>query len=103
MAINTGIEHLVDKKSPIERQLEQHENAWRSLRNKLDSMLIGTTVIKGDAVRKNCQELDQLDSDNRHCHIAQHWGTQYAERSKPILHQLDALEKEITKLRSLKQ
>lgn len=100
MPISTGIEQLVGERlSPIQKQLEQHEKAWRDLRNKLDSMLIGTNVIKGDVVRKCCQDLDGLDQVSRQNHIVKHWGTQYADRAVPILHQLEALEREISKLR----
>lgn len=100
MAISTGIEQLVGEKlSPTQKQIEQHEKAWRDLRNKLDSMLICTNVVKGDTIRKNCQELDKLDSDGRYKHIVQYWGVQYAEKSKPMLHQLESLEREIAKLR----
>lgn len=99
--ISTGIDQLVGERStPTEKQLEQHEKAWRDLRNKLDSMLIGTNVIKGDAVRKQCQDLDSLDQESRYNHIVAHWGKQYAERARPLLHQLESLEREIAKLRA---
>jgi len=99
--ISTGIEQLVGARStPSEKQIEQHERAWRDIRNKLDSMLIGTNVIKGDTVRKQCQELDSLDQEGRYNHIVARWGKQYAERSRPLLHQLDSVEREIARFKS---
>lgn len=99
--ISTGIEQLVGARStPSEKQLEQHERAWRDLRNKLDSMLIGTNVIKADVVRKQCQELDGLDQEGRYNHILAYWGKQYAERSRPLLHQLESVEREIARLKT---
>lgn len=100
--ISTGIEQLVGKRStPAQKQLEQHERSWRDLRNKLDSLLIGTNVIKGDEIRKQCQELDSLDQAGRYNHINSIWGKLYADRSLPLLNQLESLEKEITRLRSV--
>lgn len=101
MTINAGIEQLVGEKlSPSQVQLNQHEKAWRDLRNKLDSMLIGTNVIKGDNIRKRCQQLDSLDLQGRYNHINSNWGRQYAERAMHTLQQLEAVEREISKLKN---
>ncbi len=82
-------------------QIELHEKAWRDIRNKLDSMLIGTNVLKGDAARKSCLAIDTLSAEDRHAHILSNWGPNYAERARPLLHQLQVLEKEINKLKSV--
>lgn len=81
-------------------QIAMHEKAWRDIRNKLDSLLIGTNVLKGDVARKHCQALDSMTQEDRNIHILTNWGPIYAERSKPLLHQLDILEREIAKLKS---
>ncbi len=102
-SISNGIEQLVGERStPTQKQLDQHEKAWRALRNRLDSILVGTNVIKGDDIRARCHSLDGLGQSDRYNHILAHWGKLYADRSTPILQQLDVLEKEISKLRNLK-
>lgn len=76
------------------------EKAWRDIRNKLDSILIGTNVLKGDEARKKCQLIDTLKTDERIAHIQSNWGSNYVERSRPLIHQLDVLEKVINRLKN---
>ena len=102
--INSGVEKLAGERiTSIEKQLNQHEKAWRDLRNKLDSLLIGTNVIKGDVVRKQCQDLNLMNTENRYNHIISQWGIQYAEKARPLLHQLEILEREMAKLKIINQ
>lgn len=91
--IKNGIEQLVAKSS----QNEQFNRSWRDLRNKLDSSLMLTNVLKGDAVRKLCLQLDGLSKPERFKLIQDNWGVQQAEKSRTLLEQLDILEKEIAK------
>ena len=93
--ISTGINQLVDNKNPIDKQLSQYTKSWREFKNRLDSMLICTNIMKGDIVRKLCQDLDSLDSDGRYKHIEAYWGKQYADTARPLLSQLETIEKEI--------
>lgn len=92
-SIKTGIEQLVAKSN----QTEQYNRSWRDLRNKLDSSLMLTNVLKGDAIRKLCLQLDGLDKQARFRLIQDNWGVQQAEKSRTLLEQLDILEKEIAK------
>lgn len=92
-SIKTGIEQLVAKSG----QNEQYNRSWRDLRNKLDSSLMLTNVLKGDAVRKLCLQLDSLNKQERFKLIQDNWGVQQAEKSRTLLEQLDILEKEIAK------
>jgi len=91
--IKNGIDRLVSKAS----QVDQYHKSWRDLRNKLDSSLMLTNVLKGDAIRKLCLQLDSLSKDARYKLILDNWGTQQAEKSRSLLEQLDILEKEISK------
>lgn len=91
--IKNGIEQLVAKSS----QNEQYNRSWRDLRNRLDSSLMLTNVLKGDAVRKLCLQLDGLNKQDRFKLIQDNWGVQQAEKSRTLLEQLEILEKEIAK------
>lgn len=97
--INLGIEKLV-KKSSSSANLDQHERAWKDLRNKLDSVLLSTNVIKGDAARTLCQALDSMSLADRLAHIEANWGKLYGQKSLPLLQQLDSVESMITKLKN---
>jgi hypothetical protein len=91
--IKSGIEQLVAKSN----QNEQYNRSWRDLRNKLDSSLMLTNVLKGDAIRKLCLQLDSLNKNDRYKLIHDNWGVQQAEKSRTLLEQLDIIEREISK------
>lgn len=88
--IATGIDNIVQHMN--EKQDEQSQMQWRDLRNKIDSLLLSTNVIKSDETRKKCLELDTMASDDRETFIKQTWGPNYLERVRPLLHQLKVLE-----------
>lgn len=93
---SSGVEKIVGQKlSDEEKQLQLYEKTWRELRSKLDSMLVGTNVLKGDKVRKQCQALDSMDTEGRHKHILETWGRLYADRAKPLILQIETVEKQI--------
>lgn len=100
-AIQSGVDKIAKSNTLSSlTNVEMHEKAWRDIRNKLDSMLLTTNVIKGDLARKHCQALDGMGYQDRLNHIMGNWGPIYAERTKALLHQLEILEKEISKLKS---
>jgi len=66
--------------------------AWRALRNKLDSILLSGNALKSSEVQQLCAKLDGMTYDQRREHIVGHWGPQFLDRSLPLLHQLQVLE-----------
>jgi hypothetical protein len=99
--ISNGINKLVGERANTDQvQLTLHEKTWRDIRSKLDSLLIGTNVLKGDVVRQKCQVLDGMDTQSRIKHITDNWGSLYADRTKPLILQLETIEKHIGKIRS---
>lgn len=93
---SSGVEQIVGQKlSDHEKQQQLYTKTWRELRARLDSMLIGTNVLKGDVVRKQCQAIDSLDKDGRIQHITNIWGRLYADRAMPLILQLETVEKQI--------
>lgn len=99
--MSSGVQQIAGAKTaPASKQIELCEKSWRDLRNKLDSMLIGNNIIKGDHARKMCQELDLLSTDERLAHITKNWGPNFANKANTLLPQLEVLEKEIARLKS---
>lgn len=90
-SIKTGIDKLVSNT----KDLDNYNRAWRDLRNKLDSVLMNTNVLKGDSIRLLCHRLDGLEKEDRYLLIKEQWGVMQAEKARPILEQLDKLEKVI--------
>jgi hypothetical protein len=74
---------------------EQIAQSWRALRNRLDSILLSTNVMKSDETKRQCLVMDTMTSEKRKKHISEKWGGLYLERVTPILHQLDTLERKI--------
>ena len=100
-AINSGVDKIVASNTLASlSSTEMYERSWRDLRNKLDSLLIGTNVLKGDAARKNCQLLDGMTTDERISHITLNWGQNYTERARPLIHQLEVVENEIKRIKT---
>lgn len=89
--IKNGIDKLVSNSS----QIDNYNRAWRDIRNKLDSILMNTNVLKGDAIRLLCHRLDGLEKEDRYLLIKENWGIMQAEKARPILEQLEKLEKVI--------
>lgn len=94
--VNLGIEKLVERKAGVDDLLEK---SWRELRNKLDSLLIGNNILKSSEIRGLCQQLDGMTTEERTNHIATYWGSLYAEKSTPLLLQIESVEKTLNKLR----
>lgn len=91
--IATGVEKTLEVLN--RRQVDELNASWRSLRNKLDSMLLATNVLKSNETMRGCRAIDTLSPEERIQHILTNWGPQYLERAKPILIQLEMLEKKI--------
>lgn len=88
--ISTGIDDIVQHLEG--KQAEQSQMQWRDLRNKIDSLLLSTNVLKSDEARKKCLDIDALSPADREVYIKQYWGVNYFERVRPLLHQLSILE-----------
>lgn len=100
-AINSGVEKIANNNTLASlNAIEMAQKSWRDLRNKLDSILLSTNVVKGDEARKRCLALDTMVLDERISHIKTNWGSSYAERTLPLIHQLEVLEKQINKLKT---
>ena len=91
--ISVGIDALAQKMAY--RQAEQNQMQWRDLRNKIDSLLLSTNILKSDEARKACLQLDTLSKEERETFIIQNWGPNYLNRVFPLLHQLTVLENHI--------
>jgi len=91
--ISTGIDNIVQHLS--DKQEEQSQMQWRDIRNKIDSLLLSTNIIKSDEARKRCLELDTMEPEEREIYVQQNWGPNYLERISPLLHQLKILEKRL--------
>jgi hypothetical protein len=97
MARQVDIETGVEKAATAleRRQRAEMSHQWRELRNKLDTLLLSTNVMKTNEIRQECLKLDTMDTEQRRVHIKQRWGPVYLERAEPMLIQLEALEKHI--------
>lgn len=93
--IQTGIDKTLEVLN--RRQIDELNASWRDLRNKLDSMLLATNVLKSNEAMQACRTLDTMSPEERTQHILTNWGPQYLERATPILVQLEMLEKRIQK------
>jgi len=93
--IETGVEKVA---SALEnRQRVEMSSQWRDLRNKLDTLLLSTNVLKTNDVRLLCHQMDTMGIEERRDHIRSNWGPIYLDRAEPILIQLQALEGHIAK------
>jgi|6_EtaG_2_1085325.scaffolds.fasta_scaffold61230_2 hypothetical protein len=99
MARQVDIENGVEKAAAAleGRQRAEMSTQWRELRNKLDTMLLSTNVMKTNDVRQRCLELDGMTTEERRNHIRAFWGPIYLDRTDPILAQLQSLESNIAK------
>lgn len=99
MAKQVDIENGIEKAaSALERRKHaEMSHQWRELRNKLDSLLLSTNVMKTNDVRQQCHKLDSMTTEERRIHIQSNWGPVYLEKSEPILIQIEALERHIAK------
>ena len=97
--ISTGIEKLAAalKTSP-ERQNQQLSSKWKELRNRIDSTLMSTNVLKTNDVRQKCLLMDNMTPAEREQHIRLNWGPQYLDRVAPMLQQLATLEEQLAKI-----
>lgn len=96
--IATGVDSIVKRMTA--RQQEQESMQWRDLRNKIDSLLLSTNVLKTDDARRACLELDTMSPEARETFITHRWGPNYLIRVSPLLHQLQVLENHINKAQS---
>ena len=77
------------------KQDESFGRSWRDLRNKMDSLLLSTNVMKTDEAKRACLQLDGMTMQERQDYIRERWGPAYVEKVMPILQQLETLEKHI--------
>ena len=91
--IATGIEKTLE--SLNRQQAEGLDKQWRELRNKLDSLLLSTNVMKTNVAMRSCRSLDTMTPEDRATCINTQWGPQYFQKAQPMLVQLEMLEKKI--------
>jgi|GEM_PF-3311921 len=92
--ISNGIEKTIEAIN--RRQVDELNASWRSLRNKLDSMLMSTNVLKTNDAMRSCRALDTMSTEEREITILDSWGPSYLKKARPILLQIEILEKKIT-------
>lgn len=97
-AIPTGVEQIVQKMA--DRREEQSNKQWRSIRNRIDTLLLSTNVLKSDELRRACMQLDSMPPADRITYIQRVWGPLYLTRVEPLLHQLQVLEQHIANSQS---
>lgn len=93
-SISNGIEKTLEAIN--RRQVDELHASWRALRNRLDSMLTSTNVLKTNDAMRSCRALDSMLTEEREKTILSNWGPSYLEKARPILLQLEILEKKIT-------
>lgn len=89
-SIGNGVERVIEALKS--QQSKEITESWRALRNRLDSMLISTNVLKTNETLSACRAMDNMSTAEREQHILKNWGPAYLERAKPILIQLQILE-----------
>lgn len=93
--IKTGIDKIAETMNF--RSSEEIANSWRTMRNKLDSMLLASRALKSDDIMIACRLIDNMSTSEREQHILTIWGKLYLDRARPILTQLQILEDAIAK------
>jgi hypothetical protein len=88
--IQNGVEQLAESMSRT--MADDQARQWREIRGKIDSILLSTTTLKTDEVRRNCQELDSMSSADRSTYISQRWGPAFLNKVEPLLQQLAVIE-----------
>lgn len=78
------------------QSMRDSNSSWRSLRNKIDSLLLSGNTLKSNEAMKLCHMLDSMDHESRKKHVLAYWGPQYAARCEPLLQQLESLESKMT-------
>jgi len=93
--ISNGVEKILETMS--RRETNELHASWRAMRNKLDSILLATNVLKSNDAMRGCRALDTMSQEERSQHILDNWGPLYLEKATPMLLQLVALEKNISR------
>lgn len=97
MKITINTEHLSSQsESGIKERYNIVKKQWEDTKSKLDTFLVSTHLLSVDELRNLCLQLN--DSKSRFEFISQHWGRIYADKSQPILLQLELLERELASL-----
>lgn len=91
--IATGVEKTVEILN--RQQTDELNNQWRSLRNRMDSILLSTNVMKTNEAMVACRKLDTMTPEERATLVQQYWGPQYYQKVHPILVQIELLERKI--------
>ncbi len=93
--ISNGVDGLVAQVNgkASTPQNDQLARQWRTLRNKLDSLLMVNNVLKGTELRQRCLALDSMTPEQRETHIQEQWGPLYLQKAVPLLQQISTLER----------
>lgn len=88
------------KKLDIEKTIEllkaqndkDSNSSWRTLRNRLDSILSSGNSMSRNNAMGLCHLLNNMNYTDRKQHILSNWGPQYANKCEALLKQLESLE-----------
>lgn len=92
--ISTGVDKIIDQMN--KKQNELHQLQWRDIRNKIDSILLSTNILKTDEARKACINIDNMSHEQRQQFISERWGPAYLNKISHLLHQLAILENHLS-------
>ena len=100
--IKQTIDQITNNKHRTEEeiQMDQIVSQLGIFRGKLDSILLSNNLIKSDETREHCVEMIAMESDKRDKHILQIWGPLYLEKAKPLLIQIEQLEKQLADIKN---
>jgi hypothetical protein len=96
---------LEPKKINVERTLELLQtqgnkdscNSWRTLCNKLYSILLSGNALGSNDTMRLCHLLNNMNYEERREHILSNWGPQYASKCEILLKQLESLESKMNR------
>jgi len=86
------------KQSAADKDQQVLRAQLQSLRVKLDSQLLVNNLMKVDAARQACAQLDAMSTEQRQQYITEKWGPLYMERAVPLLLQIEQTEAALARL-----
>lgn len=93
--ISTGIDKIIKSEKRV--QLDSLATGWKSIKDKLDILLLTNNVMKTNDTMIACRKIDDLTHEERVVYINDTWGPLYTEKSMPLLLQMKQIENLITK------
>lgn len=92
-SIKDSMGSITNKRTEDQIKKDLLSKQWYECKHKMDGLLLSGNVLKSEATRQVCQQMDQMTTEERLEFIELNFGIQHLKMVEPLVYQLNTIER----------